>query len=1465
MTSCGREHFGTPPRVEKRSTARTLRAVVLLCALCAVAVGGSVAAAESPHEGLAVETGRTGVRLTVDVPAPVVSSTAEGAAVVLPGYEVPAREPGAPELPARSLLVAIPAGSSPTLRFRVLDEVALPGARPRPVPSLRFRSRERFPTVAEATAGTGEGASDLGLDIERREARVADPAAYAAPAEPIVRFGRTGTLRDQAFVEVRIAPAWWDAGANSLRVARRIEIDIGFDARPVVAPAPSGSSAFEDVLRRAFVNYGQGRGFRAASGESNAFGAATVATSALDPTQPAFKIRIRSEGLRRLTPTELSGSAILSEPISTWKMLSRGVEVPIQVQDDGDDFLEPGEWIQFWGRPLDEESETVLNTDIGGPIDLYEMRDFSDEAIYFLTVDAGSARARVGTRDAAPTLVRTPPTSFEATAHQEVEDAWRPLGAADPWYWLPTLTAGGATFERTIDVPLPGLSSTTAPLTARAHLRGVSEDEAIFPDHATRVQLRNASNQTLATQDDDGTFDGRTLYLHAFGWTWPGSGAQASDPAKIRIEARTSADAGHQVIVDWVEVVYRRSFAASGDTLVFSWPDEDAEFVVSGLSSASSSVYELTAAVDGTAVADPVRLTGATATGAGPFSLRFRIDDDPALPPGTMRRFAVVGPSAVLVPAGADAAVDTVSDLRDNANQADLLVIAHPSVLDDPANCASAALTALLDFRALQGVTSRVVCIEDVQDEFNDGHAGPLAIRNFLRYVLSDLPGEGWASPKPYAVLLLGDGSYAYKDGTAGGNFVPTQILFKDDPSIGYYASDNVLALASGNDQLADLFVGRLPARSVAEADTMLGKILDYEQTPAPGSWTGRALFVSDRGKDPLDSFEPSEFERINQIGIDAMKIPPHTSANLRYWSDYGGVNPAAIRQDIKDEINGISGPGTAMMQFTGHGNFQLWSDDVLFCGDESSPFCPIDDTQDLVNGLKLPWLLVHNCLTSGFHTTAAKSMGESWVKRAGGGAVAVYAPSGLGFRFIGEVVTDEIWNNLYGPAKERTLGVPVMNNLVRLCGQDSIEACQYYVLLGDPLTRLQLPTVGPPTALAATPGNGQVVLDWTASTTPGAVYDVYRTQALNQPYAKINGAPVADGDADGFVQYTDAAAVNTRTYYYYVVALDGQGFESRWSNFNSDCDVSGPDCVRATPLNPDPPSPPTGLTATDAESGGRIDLIWTPNPEDDVDRYYVHYGTEPGVYAVTEDAGRGSAYSLTGLDDGQPYYIVLTATNTSGNESTASDEVVATPSFVRGLKSPAFIADLRVDKSGTDAALSWTAVTEDIFGKPESVAYYEVFRGTAPDFLPSDANRITPPGGIATTSYTDAGALAPGGPDYHWLVRAVDVDGNVGGLGRSLPDGIGDLTLGKSALTPGNLILSWTAVTTVANGVEPTIVDRYDVYASSQPFTREDLRDGLVPALTSTTGTSVEITPAAGSRYYGVLVIDNRGNVSPY
>ncbi len=95
-------------------------------------------------------------------------------------------------------------------------------------------------------------------------------------------------------------------------------------------------------------------------------------------------------------------------------------------------------------------------------------------------------------------------------------------------------------------------------------------------------------------------------------------------------------------------------------------------------------------------------------------------------------------------------------------------------------------------------------------------------------------------------------------------------------------------------------------------------------------------------------------------------------------------------------------------------------------------------------------------------------------------------------------------------------------------------------------------------------------------------------------------------------------------------------------------------------PKDRTPPSAPIGLTAT-AVSSTEIILDWTNNEESDLDHYNVYCSTTSGgPYSRIDSVGE-SAYSDTGLAPDTTYYYVVTAVDTSRNESDNSSEDSAT------------------------------------------------------------------------------------------------------------------------------------------------------------------------------------------------------------
>jgi GH35 family endo-1,4-beta-xylanase len=116
---------------------------------------------------------------------------------------------------------------------------------------------------------------------------------------------------------------------------------------------------------------------------------------------------------------------------------------------------------------------------------------------------------------------------------------------------------------------------------------------------------------------------------------------------------------------------------------------------------------------------------------------------------------------------------------------------------------------------------------------------------------------------------------------------------------------------------------------------------------------------------------------------------------------------------------------------------------------------------------------------------------------------------------------------------------------------------------------------------------------------------------------------------------------------------------------------VSGPNrqviigfVVRAAQAVDEPPAAPTGLAAT--AGNGLVELDWNDNNEVDLGGYNVYRSTTQGSgYAkINGTLVADSNYVDNDVNNGTPYYYVVTAVDANANESPYSNEASATPDY---------------------------------------------------------------------------------------------------------------------------------------------------------------------------------------------------------
>lgn len=442
-------------------------------------------------------------------------------------------------------------------------------------------------------------------------------------------------------------------------------------------------------------------------------------------------------------------------------------------------------------------------------------------------------------------------------------------------------------------------------------------------------------------------------------------------------------------LVDYVRLTYWHTLVADNNQLRFTAGHNQA-VSVDGFTNPDIRVFDVTSPNAAQ------EISGAIKPSKIGFSVTLR-----ATGPGSRRLLAMTNDSAGRV---ANVWLNQPSGWRQTGNAADLVVFTRREFM--------MALEPLKALRESQGHRVAMVDVEDVFDEFSFGNKTPKALRDFLYYA------HGNWSTGPRYVLLVGDASFDPKSylGFGDNDLIPTKLI---DTQFMETASDDWLADFDG-EGLAAMAIGRLPVRSLQEAFIEVGKLIGYERGPTPQG----VVLVADDG---LEFEAPS-----NELRVLIPDAYPVEQINR------GSLDPLSARTRLLDAIN----RGQRAINYNGHGNIDSWRGGLLSLKDVSS----------LSNQESLPVFMMMTCLNGYFHHAQVESLAESLMNRPNGGAVAVWASSGVTFPSDQGVMSIEMFRLLFDPNNQLTLGEvsrrarsASLNRDVRLT----------WILLGDPTTRL--------------------------------------------------------------------------------------------------------------------------------------------------------------------------------------------------------------------------------------------------------------------------------------------------------------------------------------------------------------------------------------------------------------------------
>jgi hypothetical protein len=903
-----------------------------------------------------------------------------------------------------------------------------------------------------------------------------DSGLYASNAfypATVAQLGESYTFRGQQKVQVLFYPLSFNPGTKELVQYNRIRVRVDYEGSKVVAVAASLASPSAPVLKRM----------------------ASVAPWAPPSlATPAYKVKVEEEGVYRLTKAwmESEGMDVSTMPLSQVRMYNLGQEVPIYVYDqNGNNVFDPEDYIEFYGQKVPSPQSK-----------------YTKDNVYWLTSSGGSgAPMRMGTVDGTPGSGSLP-AFYTSTAHEETDDAYLLFIPGDDtlerWFNSNYVYGTGVTGTATpqdvnFTVGVPGLGGSM-----RGTLK-ISMYGLVDMDHDVEVLVNRVSVGRYK-------WSGITLSDEALSGVDVGL-ADGNNTVTLRCYSGTDPANPDGVVLDWIEVVYPRHFEAENDQLEFSYTT-GSQYQVAGFSGNSLLAYDITSP------GDVKRIVNFQVSGSGPYTM----DVEPESGSG-QRSYLVLGTDQVKTPVSI--VQDTPQNLASASNGADYILITHKDLGWNASGAPYPWLdgndpSSIVSLRQGEGMRVKVVDVEDIYDEFGYGIVSPQAIKDFLTYAY-----QSWVAPAPKYVLLVGDGTYDAKDNLGLGtvNFIPTYLTFT--PLFGETGTDGWYGEVSGNDVVPDMYIGRLPAATADQASAMVAKIVGYERAANSKTWEKNALLVADRVSEPYET----DFETMNEDAAGYM--PAGMNAPFK---DYLGSYATA--SDLRTAITQtIDNQGALVVNYSGHGAAQLWSEEHIFSN---------DDAGALTNASKLPFFVGMTCLNGYFLEPEGvdyPSMAEVLLRSGGGGGVAALMSTGMTETTGQHVLDASLFEGIFvKDIREVGDAISYAKQQLLADGAGYQDVSTTFLLFGDPAMRLKVPLPTMPSGVGVQVIAGGISLSWQSSTDcngNGVVgYNVYRSTTPGSNYTKVNQGVIS---GTSFVDGTPT----TGTWYYVVKSVDGDGVES--------------------------------------------------------------------------------------------------------------------------------------------------------------------------------------------------------------------------------------------------------------------------------------------------------------------------------
>ena len=842
--------------------------------------------------------------------------------------------------------------------------------------------------------------------IAQNEALFTNSALY--PAEPI-QLSPVYTQRKQRFQILRLYPV--QVHVNGQQVVRHDQF--GFELTPVNTPErrKTTSNTTESVL---------------ANGEW-------------------YKIGVTSEGMYRIDRNFLQELGIDVDNLDprTIRIFNNGggpvptansaprvddlAENAIVVTGENDGSFDSGDYAMFYGYPA---HPFVYDTALSRFVNDYNF--YTDTVYYFINVNQANGK-RI---EALPPATEGAPLDYGYNHAMINEQQYQLINVGREWF--------GDNFDnilsRNYDFELPNLKSGTD---IGVYLRtigrspnGFSQNFVLRENGITIGTVNPATTNTASSTDRHARWGVDRFSIPA---------AQINDGAlNFELEYNRST-ASAEGWLDAIEVEYRAKLAPSGNFISYQIP-QDTAGQSRRLQFSNMNGYELWD------VSNPANIGALSDVGDHQYDLALN----------TTRRLVVFNRSGLKTPM----ALGKIANQNLHAiQQADYIVVTHPKLLS--------AANRLADFHAQTfGRSTAVATTTQVYNEFGGGRPDVSAIRDFVKMIYDRASGPQDA---PQNLVLMGDGSYDPKGLNHATPLVPTVHACESLHTPTAFASDDFYTFMDENEgtwrekasvcpgdpryqntevHYMDLGVGRIPANTLAEANRVVDKSVQYVTDHSEfNDWHTETLFFSDikfhsNGNKECVHQRDNEYmtsvveENAPCVSVNRLHIDTYPGEQLAEGLRYPQANADLIRQ-----VNA----GQLLVNYMGHGGETGLSTYRVF---------EMDDITTLKNTDRLSHWVTATCEFGRFDDPGRRSGAEQLLLNDRTGAISMFTAVRSVYVSGNRKVTEDYLESLFERLPDggyRSFGEAFMHGKNKRYSNEKINH-RCFTLLGDPGLPLALP-----------------------------------------------------------------------------------------------------------------------------------------------------------------------------------------------------------------------------------------------------------------------------------------------------------------------------------------------------------------------------------------------------------------------